>query len=186
MSKDFTKRLNQVKDRLMSDELLTNSGLGNEIGFYIFDYPPEFELEVRKHLEHILPQMPINVSAINLFELLVDYLKREDIYDSAKEMQIESGDTELANALEGVLEGGLIAPEIVRASQFEENDLILIYGIGNSYPLLRTHDLLNNLQPILGNTPLVIFYPGKYSGQTLSLFGKLKDENYYRAFRLVP
>lgn len=186
MSKDFTVRLNQIKDRLLSDELLNNAGLGNEIGFYIFDYPPEFELEVRQHLEHILPQMPINIASVNLFELLIDYLKREDIYDSATEMQISDGDAELFGALEGVLEGSVIAPEIARVLDFEESDIVLIYGIGNSFPLLRTHDLLNNLQSVLGDKPLVVFYPGIYSGQTLSLFGKLKDENYYRAFRLVP
>jgi hypothetical protein len=66
------------------------------------------------------------------------------------------------------------------------------------YPLLRTSGLLTNLHKIMGQTPLVMFYPGKYDQMTLRLFGKIglsasfeaagktkKTEHYYRAFRLV-
>ena len=34
-------RLNSAFDRIISPELLGNAGIGNEIGFYIFDYPAE-------------------------------------------------------------------------------------------------------------------------------------------------
>ena len=51
MNDPFEERLNKVVDRLVSPELLSNAGLGNEIGFYIFDYPPERELQVRTFLD---------------------------------------------------------------------------------------------------------------------------------------
>ena len=63
---------------------------------------------------------------------------------------------------------------------------MLVSGIGNVWPILRSHSLLNNLHRIIGITPLVMFFPGEYDGQSLRLFGKLKDNNYYRAFKLVP
>ena len=72
------------------------------------------------------------------------------------------------------------------AAKPEEHDLIIASGAGLVWPLLRTHSLLNNLQPVMGNTPLLLFYPGRYDGQSLRLFGKLKNNNYYRAFKLVP
>jgi hypothetical protein len=40
MNPSFEERLNRILPRLTSNELLNNKGLGNEIGFYIFDYPP--------------------------------------------------------------------------------------------------------------------------------------------------
>ena len=58
-------------------------------------------------------------------------------------------------------------------------------SLGSVWPLLRTHSLLNNLHPVMGKTSLVVFYPGRYDGQSLRLFGKLKINNYYRAFKLV-
>jgi hypothetical protein len=54
------------------------------------------------------------------------------------------------------------------------------------FPLLRAHSLLNNLHPVMGSTPLIMFYPGNYDGKSLRLFNKLKSRNYYRAFRLAP
>ncbi|MFZ2746924.1 MAG: BREX protein BrxB domain-containing protein [Lactococcus raffinolactis] len=30
-----------------------------------------------------------------------------------------------------------------------------------------------------------MFFPGKYDGQSLMLFSEIKDDNYYRAFKLV-
>ena len=54
----FRQRLDNTLPRLVSDELLSNTGLGNEIGFYIFDYPPEYELEMRDHIGFLLEQIP--------------------------------------------------------------------------------------------------------------------------------
>lgn len=185
MSENFYQRLNQVQNKLSSPDFLSNSGLGNEIGFYIFDYPPEMELDVRRHLDKILPDISDKIAVVNLFELIVDYLKDEKMFDDAVELQKESGDAELLGAFKGIIEGARIAPLICEKAQIETHDAIILTGIGNAYPLIRTHDLLNNLQILMKNKPLIVFYPGVYSGQILSLFGKLKDENYYRAFRLV-
>ena len=38
---------------------------------------------------------------------------------------------------------------------------------------------------LVENVPEVMIYPGKYDGQALILFGEIKDDNYYRAFKLV-
>ena len=46
----FADRLNAVLPRLLDADLLSGRGIGNEIGFSVFDYPPERELEVRQRL----------------------------------------------------------------------------------------------------------------------------------------
>ena len=65
-----------------------------------------------------------------------------------------------------VLEPG---DEVVRcliqfAREYEIENAVLS-GVGSVWPLLRSHSLLNNLQPVMGKTPLVMFYPGRYDGQ---------------------
>jgi len=50
---------------------------------------------------------------------------------------------------------------------------------------VRSHNILNNLQEVIDKKPVIMFFPGKYDGQSLQLFNKFKDDNYYRAFRLV-
>ena len=186
----FKERLNKVIDRLLSEELLKNKGLGNEIGFYIFDYPPECELAVREHIQFILQQLPkkrpdLKFQHINLFQLIIDYLTRRKLLDRVLDIQNQKGDQALLKALKGPLGADKVARAFVEQVKPKENDLVLVSGVGSAYPLLRSHNLLNNLHALMEATPLVMFYPGVYTGQGLRLFGKLKETNYYRAFQLV-
>lgn len=113
MKENFYERLNLIKPRLASTELLNNAGLGNEIGFYIFDYPPEQELAVRNHLEKILPDVPRRIATVNLFELVIDYFEKRKILDSSIRAQIQKGDAEILRVVKGALdEEKRIAPEL--------------------------------------------------------------------------
>jgi hypothetical protein len=190
MNEKLKDRLNQILPRLESKEFKENSGLGNEIGFYIFDYPPEEELIVREHvgvvLEHLVKKRPdLNVFHVDLFELIINYLKERNLLDRALRLQKEKGDAALRKALSAPLNETKVAQAFVDAAKPEEADMVIMTGVGKAWPLLRSHTLLNNLHALMEKTPLVMFYPGTYDGQGLSLFGRLEDRNYYRAFRLV-
>lgn len=189
MKDDFEERLNQILDRLTSDAFLHGKGLGNEIPFYAFDYPPHREPEMRAHIAFLLAQLPkrrpgLRFVHVNLFELVVRYLKGRDLYEKALAKQ-RQGDAEVMKALAGPLKPEKLAQAFADEVQPADHDLVLVSGVGNAYPLLRTHNLLNNLHYRMENTPLVLFYPGVYDGQSLRLFGMLQDKPYYRAFRLV-
>ena len=69
--KRLHERLDEIQPKIESEDFLKNQGLGNEIGFYVFDYPPEAELTVREHLEYMterLDKRGRNFKSINLFE----------------------------------------------------------------------------------------------------------------------
>lgn len=190
MTSDFNERLDKILDRLTSDAFLQGKGLGNEIPFYAFDYPPERELEVRAHIAFLLAQIPkrrpgLRFVHINLFELIVRHLKNRGFYEKALVMQKQKGDEATLKALAAPLDAGKLAAVFADEAKPADHDLVLVSGVGSAYPLLRTHNLLNNLHHHLGSTPLVLFYPGVYDGQSLRLFGTLQDKPYYRAFRLI-
>jgi hypothetical protein len=190
MNEALENRLAQVLPKLLSEDFLSGKGLGNEIGFFIFDYPPEEELRVREFIQNLLEQIPLKkpslkFSHINLFDFVLDYLRERKLLDKAIEMQKTKGDEALKKALAGPLHESKLSPIFADIAKPEEHDLILLSGIGSAFPLLRSHTLLNNLQPVIGKKPLVIFYPGKYDQQSLRLFGKVKSANYYRAFKLI-
>jgi len=191
MSDRLTDRLNEVLPEIISDDFLSGRGIGNEIAFYIFDYPPDQELRIREHVQFLLERIPkkkpdLRVKHINLFAMLIDHLRDRNLLDRSFQMQKEKGDDALLKALSAPLHETKVAKVFTEAAQPEQHDLILVSGVGSAFPLLRTHTLLNNLQPLMAQTPLVMFYPGKYDGQSLRLFGKLKNANYYRAFKLIP
>ena len=201
MSDPLTHRLNQILPKLTSDDFLSTRGIGNEIAFYIFDYAPEDELRIREHIRFLLDHLPKNrpnlrVVHVNLFDFLIHYLKERNLLEKSFRLQREKGNDALLKALKGVLHEEKIARRFADTTKPGEHDLVLISGIGSVYPLLRSHTLLSNLHAIMGQTPLVMFYPGRYDTQTLRLFGKTgltggsagegkKQTNYYRAFRLI-
>ena len=65
------------------------------------------------------------------------------------------------------------------------SDVVMISGVGRVFPYMRSHNILNNLQHVFDDVPVVLFYPGDYNGQTLTLFEAFMDDNYYRAFNLI-
>ena len=201
MNDPLTHRLNQILPKLTSDDFLRARGIGNEIAFYIFDYVPEDELRVREHIQFLVDRLPKNkpglrVAHVNLFDFLINYLKARNLLEKSFELQREKGNDALLKALKGILHEEKIAKRFAEIARPADHDLVLISGVGGAYPLLRSHTLLSNLHAIMGQTPLVMFYPGGYDTQTLRLFGKTglvggsaeerkKKTNYYRAFRLI-
>ncbi len=201
MSAALRPRLNQILPKITSDDFLRGHGIGNEIAFHIFDYPAEEELTVREHIAFLAEQIPrrkpgTRVVSVNLFDFLLDYLRDRGLLEKSLELQREKGNEALEKALRGVLHEEKIARRFGEVASPEEHDLVLVSGVGSAYPMLRSHTLLTNLHAIMGKTPLVLFYPGRYDRMTLRLFGKTglvggslgdrkKTVNYYRAFRLI-
>jgi len=190
MSNDFNARLDKILERITADDFLHGKGLGNEIPFYAFDYPPEQELTVREHIAFLLTQIPkrrpeLRFAHVNLFDLIIAHLKERGFYEKSLALQRTKGDEALLRALAAPLDAGKLAAVFADQVNPDQQDLVLVSGVGSAYPLLRTHNLLNNLHHRMGSTQLVLFYPGVYDGQSLRLFGTLQDKPYYRAFRLV-
>ena len=192
MSQTFEDRLNKIIPKLTSPEFLNNQGLGNEIGFWIFDYPPEREMDMRNFLAGtIMPnlakhQPAIKAVAVNLFDLVIGQLEDRNLLDKAIEMQAPQGDAKALESLRRVLKEDRLAEKLVADLDIANIDLVILSGVGAVYPMLRTHTLLSALHPYMKDTPLIMMYPGKYDGYSLRLFNKLAEDHYYRAFRLVP
>ena len=192
MTLTLEERLNQILPRITSRDFLDSKGLGNEIGFWIFDYPPERELDVRDFYKGtVLPALSkrnpaFNVASIDLLQLVTQLLEDRKLLDKTLEMQKNKGDDSTLAALRSVLKEDKLAQKIATLCQIDTLDLLILTGVGAAYPMLRTHTLLSALHPIMGNTPLLMFFPGRYDGHSLRLFNTLAEDHYYRAFRLVP
>lgn len=186
---DLQTRLDRIRQRITSDEFLHGRGLGNDVPFYAFDYPPSAERQVSDYIEWLLDDIArkteLRIGNVNVFKLAIDQMKRRGLYDKAILMESAKGVPALLSALKGPLEPGKVASALMEKLAGHEPDMVFLTGVGAAYPLIRTHSLLNNLQPLLGNVPLVLFFPGRFNGQSLQLFGDMQETPYYRAFRLV-
>ncbi|WP_339434428.1 DUF1788 domain-containing protein [Pseudomonas orientalis] len=191
MNQQLQDRLNQIPGKILTEEFLKSQGLGNELGFWIFDYAPKDELQVREYLSFLQgflakKHSQLKVAHINLLQAMHEYLDQRGFTEKAIKMQQTKGDLALLKALSGPLHMDKFAPFLMEQSHADQHDVVLISGVGSVWPVLRAHNLLNKLHALLGHKPLVLFYPGHYSGQSLALFDRIPSNNYYRAFKLVP
>jgi hypothetical protein len=190
------ERLNLILPRVSSRDFLDNKGLGNEIGFHIFDYPAEDEETVRDYVKTVLepalakPPLSLKTQTVNVFELAISLLKERNIYDKVIDVQQKKGNDAALPGLRSVLKEDKFAKYLTDQVDVRSLDLLLLTGIGAAYPMVRLHTLLNGLHAYMQDTPLVVFYPGKYNGASLRLFGLSPDNGdagaaYYRAFQLL-
>ncbi len=192
--KALQARLDLVLERIENPKFLKNDGLGNEVGFWIFDYPAQHELIVRENLKRItnkLTKHDHNFEHINIFQILIDMLESRNLLDRTFKREKEVGTDALRKTLAGPLSQDKVAKYIVdlllkNRNDSELLDFVILSGLGNAWPLVRGHELLSALQDVMGTTPLILFYAGEYSGQDLHPFGMIESRNYYRAFKLVP
>lgn len=187
--KGLRERLDRIRDRVTSHEFLHGKGLGNEVPFYAFDYPPSEEPLVASHVDWLINDLTrktdLRIANVHVFKLAIEQLKEREVYEKALAMEQSKGVPALLSALKGPLEPRKLAEALLKKFPAQSHDMIFLTGVGAAYPLVRTHSLLNNLQPLLGKTPVVLFFPGRFNGQSLQLFGELQETPYYRAFRLV-
>lgn len=182
-------RIDLLKQKIISDDFLKGRGLGNEIPFWIFDYPPENELFIRnsiKRIEDILSGNSIDFVDIDLYELCLEIIEGKIKSEKVIEFEDRKGSDELLKKLKIMLKSDTIR-QLIKDKIESSGDVrvVLLTGVGKAWPLIRSHSILNNLQPVMENIPLIAFYPGEYDNTALSLFGKFKDANYYRAFRMI-
>lgn len=186
------ERLDKAEEIIYRPSFRENKGLGNEVGYYIFDYPAEKELYVRERIKYIKNKNDSSdndyrVVVFDLYEIMINILIQkgylEKCYQFEKTKGFERVSKSISNMLRITSSDSLIVNYI--KANIPEKAVVFITGIGKCYPIVRSHTVLNNLHQVIDNVPVILFYPGNYDGQELVLFGEIKDDNYYRAFKLV-
>jgi hypothetical protein len=192
------KNLAACQDHLLSvvssKRFLNNEGLNNEVPFHICPYQPEISIDIEKvikQLKNELADKDINILEVNLYDLVVDILKAEGDWNWLVENETTLSRDELKEELQGILDTeSVLVPAIVKLMSSTSHKAIFITGVGEVFPYIRSHNILNNLQRVAKKQPTLMFFPGVYqhsleAGASLRLFDKLTDDKYYRAFNIL-
>jgi hypothetical protein len=192
----FERTLNdrfiELEDRMISVEALTRYGTANDLKFYIFDYAPKDELIVRKEVKKLKERNPAIVE-FDLYEMMLKIIEEEGYMEDVLRMEKDyDKDLLLREVFQPLLsveeEENRLLEMFQEKAPDDGNTIVLITGVGKSFPIVRSHTILNNLQSIFRRNPVVMMYPGRYeikNSMTLRLFERLDDDHYYRAFPLV-
>lgn len=192
-NKPIKDRFQHLLSVISGQRFLKKQGIGNEVPFFICPYKPEEFIQMdrlQRQLINQLSQTGVRVLEINLYDLSIELLKDRGIWEQILEMEASVSKDQLKELLQGVLDPEAhLAPAIAAKLASNEFDVLFLTGVGEVFPYIRSHNVLNNLQSTAKEKPTVIFFPGDYthsleSGASLELFGKLHDDKDYRAFNI--
>lgn len=186
-------KLKSLREKITSQDFQHSRGLSNEVSYYILGYTPQDKLLVRDEIDnmkHQLNQATVGIDIIefNVYHIMWDLLTQMGIKDDVIAMEADEGLDYLVEQLNNTL--GMTDSENMFVTYMEEklvstdNIVVFVTGIGEVYPLIRAHKILNTMHQIITQVPVVLFYPGKYDNLSLSMFGEVKEDNYYRAFQI--
>ena len=191
--RDIHERLSKIKETITNSSFKEGKGLGNEIGFYIFDYEPKYEMLVREYVYNLKRQIKkenynVHIKEFDLYDVMLELLDQKGHLQKNFEMEKKKGSRHVFHATEKTLrltsdKDNKIVNYI--SQNTEDDDIVFLTGVGKVWPIIRSHTVLNNLHRVLDHVPVVLFFPGTYDGGSLRLFNEVKDDNYYRAFQLV-
>jgi len=192
---ELTRQEEHIFSVLRGDRFLQMEGLSNEVPFFIYPYDPQDALEVAKAKKRIKNKLAtahgINVREVNLYDLSVEILKERGVWERVLEMESDQDKEDFRELLQGMLDPQIhIAPAIRSKIEDGDFDIFFLTGIGEVFPYIRSHNVLNNLQSVVTGKPMLMFFPGRYEqsatlGSSLVLFGRLKDDQYYRAKNIL-
>lgn len=180
---------------LSSRRFLNMEGLGNEVAHFIYDYDPLWALDVEQAKKRIKTRLNadlgVQVFEINLYDLCVDLLKKRNVWERVLAAEPTMDKSDFLKELQKMLDPEKhLAPAIKERIAAESFHILFLTGIGEVFPFVRSHTVLNNLQTVVSDKPMLMFFPGRYEvsasqGSALVLFGQLKDDSFYRAKRIL-
>lgn len=187
------ERQDHLLQVISSERFLKKQGLGNEVPFFICPYPAADAVDMEAVREQLIKQLAnrgVTALDIDLYDLSVSMLQDRGIWDQLIAEEANLSKDELKELLQNVLDPEQhLIPAIAEILRDREYDVLILSGVGEVYPFIRSHNVLNNLQSTAKEKPTVMFFPGSYtqalaSGASLDLFGILHDDKYYRAFNI--
>ena len=150
------ERLALAESKMRQPKFHQNKGLGNEVGYYIFDYAPEDELAVRQWVDYIRRKYEdrsegFRVLVFDLYDIMIDILQEKGFLEKCYEFEQKRGFDRIIRAVGNTLR--ITASDSLMLSYIrdrkEPDSILLLTGVGKCYPILRSHTILNNLHQVI-------------------------------------
>lgn len=192
---DLSERLFQI---LGHPDFLSMKGQANEVPIFIQTYEASQEDAARRMVDSLVVRLRnsgVVVKALDLFDMVLEELEYHHILPALLRDEATFEKVEILETLQNYADPKThLVPRLMRAIGNDGTQLTLITGSGRIFPFLRTHTILESLQPAMLRHPVVIFFPGEYDqdpngGSHLRLFGAVPSPKinnpYYRATNLA-
>src|SRR5699024_11617898 len=93
---DLTERLDAMEAAIRKPSFRQSSGKANEVNYWIFDYPPEKELEVRERIEYMKHKNSkgtdgFELVVFDLYDIIIDFLEGKNFIEKCCEFEKKRG-----------------------------------------------------------------------------------------------
>ncbi len=182
---DVKVRLDHLKNLIQEPEFLEGKGLSNEVNIRIFCYDPKEEMIIRHFVKRISNEsLDCHVIHYDLYEVFLNICRDKRILDRIPALEEKKGKEFIRKQFEKSCDAKTFASKM-QYENHQKGDVIVLSGIGKVFPFMRVHSLLEAMQPLFNDVPILVFYPGDFDGHYVKLFNKLKANEYYRAFKSI-
>ena len=181
------QELDRIKGRISDPGFLSNKGLSNEVGIHVFCYDPKDEIVVRDYIRRLKAEAntPYRIIECDLYEIFLSLLEDNRVLRSVQGLEDKRGKDYLLSQLQKIATPEALLARMDYSPHVKGQDVLFMTGIGKIHPFMRSHKMLDSMQHLFEDIPIVMFYPGSFNGQTLILFNEFLDGHYYRAFNLL-
>ena len=181
------QELDRIKDRISDPDFLANRGLSNEVGIHVFCYDPKDEIVVQDYIRRLKEEAgtPYRIIECDLYEIFLSLLEDKRVLRAAPGLEEKRGKDYLLSQLQKIATPEALLAKMDYSPHVKGQDVLFLTGIGKVHPFMRSHKMLDSMQYLFEDIPIVMFYPGSFNGQSLSLFDEFLDGHYYRAFNLL-
>lgn len=181
------QELDRIKGRISDPGFLSNKGLSNEVGIHVFCYDPKDEIVVRDYIRRLKAEAntPYRIIECDLYEIFLSLLEDKRVLRSVQGVEEKRGKDYLLSQLQKIATPEALLARMDYSPHVKGQDVLFMTGIGKIHPFMRSHKMLDSMQHLFEDIPIVMFYPGSFNGQTLILFNEFLDGHYYRAFNLL-
>lgn len=185
--KELDARLDDLRQLVRNRDFLEGKGLSNEVNIRIFCYEPEKEITIAHFVKDLCAKQGPDSHLVecNLYKLFIELCRDLDILDSIPEVEAEDGSSYLLSQLCSAIGTDSFVKRMRSDFHVETGDVLIITGVGDVFPFMRVHMILEAMQPYFSHVPVLVMYPGTFDGSNVRLFNRLKPNSYYRAFNVV-
>lgn len=183
---NLLERLDNLRALIQQPDFLEGKGLGNEVNIRIFCYDPKREMAVRRFVEKLVTDQSLTCHVIeyNLYRVFLSICDGKRITDRVARQEERKGKQFILDQLKRMANNTAFV-NMMRYEPHNRGDVLLITGVGEAFPFIRVHALLDAMQPCFSDIPVLVMYPGTYDGYYVKLFDRLAPNPYYRAFNVV-
>ena len=183
---NINEKLDKLRTLIQDQDFLTGKGLSNEVNIRMFCYDPKEEMTVRHFVKQLEKDKTLECNLIchNLYHIFLEICEEKNILEKIPDMESKKGSDYLKDRILKFSTTEAFSDKM-QYEHHEKGDVLLLSGVGEVYPFMRVHSLLEELQTSYDDIPIVVLYPGSFDGRSLILFNEFTPNEYYRAFNII-